>query len=71
MNSVSSIPKVRKTAILRKCIKAEGITDELMPKSAFLAIYQNSLKNVGYFYGTSIHSIWRGLGKKVDGKSLF
>jgi hypothetical protein len=57
--------------ILRKCTKAEGVTDAPMPKSAFLAIYQNSLKNAGYFCGTSIHSIRRGLGKKVDGKIPF
>lgn len=54
--------------IVRRCTKAEGVTDIPMPKSAFLAIYQNGLKNAGYFYGTSIHRIRRCLGKKVDGK---
>lgn len=54
--------------ILKRCTKAEGVTDAPMPKSAFLAIYQATLKNAGYFCGTSIHTIRRGLGKKVDGR---
>ncbi|KAL2440885.1 hypothetical protein ABEF95_008226 [Exophiala dermatitidis] len=54
--------------ILRKCTKADGVTDEPMPKSAFLAIYEKTLKNAGYFCRTSIHSIRRQLGKKVDEK---
>jgi hypothetical protein len=54
--------------VIRKCTKAEGVTDTPMPKSAFLAIYQNGLKNAGYFCGTSIHRRRRYLGKKVDGK---
>ena len=55
--------------ILRKCTKAEGVTDEPMPKSAFLAIYESTMKNAGYLCGTSIHAIRRALGKKVDGKN--
>jgi Protein of unknown function (DUF3435) len=55
--------------ILCKRIKAEGVTDEPMPKSVFLAIYEKSLKNAGYLCGTSIHAIRRQLGKKVDGKN--
>jgi hypothetical protein len=39
--------------ILRKCTKADGVTDERIPKSAFLAIYEKTLKNAGYFCGTS------------------
>jgi hypothetical protein len=56
--------------ILRKCIKVEGVTDVLMPQSAFLAIYQNGLKMAGYFYRISIHRIRRYLGKRIDGKIL-
>ena len=40
-----------------------------MPKSAFLAIYKSTMKNAGYLYGTSIHTIRRELGKKIDGKN--
>jgi Protein of unknown function (DUF3435) len=54
--------------ILRKCTKATGVTDEPMPKAAFLAIYEKTLKNAGYLCGTSIHAIRRQLGKKVDGE---
>ena len=35
--------------ILRKCTKAEDATDAPMPKSAFLAIYQNGLKTCRLF----------------------
>jgi hypothetical protein len=45
--------------ILRKCTKAEGVTDAPMPKSAFLGIYLNGLRNAGYFCGTSFHRIRR------------
>ena len=55
--------------ILRKCIQAHGISDEPMPKTAFLAIHQNTLRNASYFRGTSIHAIRRHLSKRVDGKS--
>ena len=55
--------------ILRKCTKKDGETDEKMPKEAFLRIFRETLKNAGYFCGTSIHAIRRNLGKKVDGKS--
>ena len=54
--------------ILRKCTKAKGVTDEPMPKSAFLDIHEANMKNAGYLNGTSIHAIRRGLGKKVDGE---
>jgi hypothetical protein len=54
--------------ILRKCTKAEGVTEEPMPKATFLAIYEKSMKNAGYLYGTSIHAVRRQLGKKVDGE---
>lgn len=43
--------------ILRKCTKAEGVTEEPMPKATFLAIYEKSMKNAGYFCGTSIHAV--------------
>lgn len=55
--------------ILRKCTKAEGVTEEPMPKATFLAIYEKTMKNAGYLCGTSIHAIRRQLGKKVDGES--
>jgi hypothetical protein len=54
--------------ILKKCTKAHGVTGEPMPKSAFLAIHESTMKNAGYICGTSIHTIRRGLGKRVDGK---
>jgi hypothetical protein len=54
--------------ILRKCSKAGGVTDDLMPKSAFLNIHKNGLINAGYPCGPSVHAIRRSLGKKVDGK---
>jgi len=54
--------------ILRKCTKADGVTDEPMRKSAFLAIHESTMKNAGYLCGTSIHTIRRELGKMVDGK---
>jgi hypothetical protein len=54
--------------ILRKCTKAGGVTNERMPKSAFLAIHQSTMRNAGYLCGTSIHTIRRELGKRVDGK---
>lgn len=56
--------------ILKKCTKAKGITDEPMPKAAFLDIHESSMKNAGYLDGDSIHGIRRGLGKNVDGKIL-
>ena len=30
-----------KKVILRRCSKAEGVTDDLMPKSTFVGIYKN------------------------------
>jgi hypothetical protein len=54
--------------ILRKCSKAEGVTDEPMPKSAFVKIHKSGLINAGYPCGPSVHAIRRSLGKKVDGK---
>jgi hypothetical protein len=55
--------------ILRKCTKEKGTLEEMMPKSAFLRIFQAMMKKAGYFCGTSIHAVRRYLGKKVDGKS--
>lgn len=60
-----------KKPILRKCTKAGGVTDETMPKSAFLAIWRSNTSNAGSFYTPTIHAIRRGLGKKVDSKCLF
>jgi hypothetical protein len=54
--------------ILRKCTKTDGVTSELMPKGAFIAVFQSTLNNVGYFWGPSIHVIRRQLGKGVDSK---
>lgn len=59
-----------KRPILRKCTKADGVTDKPMPKSAFLSIHETILKNAGDFCGTSIHTIRRQLGKKIDGEIL-
>jgi hypothetical protein len=56
------MPRVRKTkAIFTEMHKADGVTDALMPKSAFLAIYQNSLKLPVTFAGlqfTAYGAIW-------------
>ncbi|KAL8653930.1 MAG: hypothetical protein Q9210_001802 [Variospora velana] len=52
--------------IIRKCTKADGVTDEPMPKSAFTNIFHNAFLNAGYLCATSIHTIRRQLGKKVD-----
>jgi hypothetical protein len=54
--------------VLRKCTKADGVTEERMPKAAFVDIYKTSLRNSGYPTTASIHAIRRHLGKKVDGE---
>jgi hypothetical protein len=54
--------------IIRKCTKANGVTEEPMPKSAFTAIFNKTLQNAGYLCSTSVHAIRREIGKKVDGK---
>ena len=54
--------------ILRKCTKAGGVTDDPMPKSAFLAIFKSTLINAGYLWNLSIHAIRRSLGKGADSK---
>jgi hypothetical protein len=41
-----------------------------MPKAAFLAIFEKTIKNAGYLCSTSIHAIRRQLGKKVDGENF-
>ena len=51
--------------ILSKCTKADGVSDESMPRSAFTDIFGTTLRNAGYFCATSIHTIRRQLGKKV------
>ena len=55
-----------KQPILRKCTKANGVTKEPMPKSAFTNIFGSTLRNLGYFCAISIHVIRRQLGKKID-----
>ena len=52
--------------ILRKCTKAEGLSDEPMPRCAFSNILRTTLRNAGYTCPASIHAIRRELGKKVD-----
>jgi hypothetical protein len=54
--------------ILRKCTKAGGVTDQPMSESAFREILRLTLQNAGYLTLTSIHTIRRQLGKRVDGK---
>ena len=54
--------------ILRKCDRDGGVTKEPMAKAKFLDIYRETLRNAGYNCSTSIHSIRRALGKKVDGE---
>ena len=56
--------------ILRKCTKGKDTTEEIMPKEAFLRIFQATLKKTGYFCGSTIHAVRRYLGKKIDGKPL-
>ena len=53
-------PGAEEKVILRKCSKAGGVTDEPMPKSAFLNIHRNGLTNTGYPCGPSVHAIRRG-----------
>ena len=55
--------------ILRKCTKEEGTLEEIMPESAFRGIYRAVMQKEGYFCGSSIHAVRRGLGKKIDGKT--
>lgn len=57
--------------ILRKCTQAGGVTDDPMPKGAFLAIFKSTLINAGYLWGVSIHAIRRQLGKGADSKYFF
>jgi hypothetical protein len=47
-------PGAEKKVILRKYSKAGGVTDEPMPKSAFLNIHKNGLANAGYPCGPSV-----------------
>jgi hypothetical protein len=54
--------------ILRKCIKAGGVTDEPMPKGAFLAVFKSTLINAGYLWNLSIHAIRRSFEKRADSK---
>ena len=58
-----------KRSILRKCTKEEGTLEEIMPESAFRGIYRAVVQKEGYFCGSSIHAVRRGLGKKINGKS--
>jgi hypothetical protein len=61
-------PGAENKVILRKCLKAESVTNKSMPKLVFLNIHRNGLANAGYPYGSSIYSIRRGLNKKVNDK---
>jgi hypothetical protein len=54
--------------ILRKCTKAGGVTNDPMPKGAFLAVFKSTLINAGYLWNLSIHAIRRSLGKGADSK---
>ena|SRR5947209_16268758 len=55
--------------ILRKCTKEKGTLEEKMPESAFRGIFRAVMQKEGYFCGSKIHDVRRGLGKKIDGKS--
>ncbi len=44
-------------SILRKYIKAKGVTDEPIFKVLFLKIHQNIMKNAEYLNNNSIYSI--------------
>ena len=46
-------------AILRKCTKAGGVTDEVMPRTVFEKIHKNGLINAGYPRGPSVHETSR------------
>jgi Protein of unknown function (DUF3435) len=52
--------------ILRKYTIAGGVADEPMLRTAFSQIFQSTLRNAGYFCAASVHSIRRGIEKKVD-----
>lgn len=51
--------------VIRKCTKANGVTEEPMPKPAFTAFVNKTLQNAAYLCSTSVHSIRRELGKKA------
>jgi hypothetical protein len=55
--------------ILRNVTMEEGVTEDPMSKWTFLRIFRSTLRNAGYFCGSSIHQI--RLGKKVDGRLCF
>ncbi|KAN0085538.1 AdoMet-dependent rRNA methyltransferase [Elaphomyces granulatus] len=54
--------------ILRNVTMEEGVTEDPMSKWTLLRIFRSTLRNAGYFCGSSIHQIRRYLGKKVDEK---
>jgi hypothetical protein len=56
--------------VLQKCTKADGVTEEYMPKATFTNIYKTLLRNSGYSITASIYAIRRHLGKKVDSELL-
>ena len=53
--------------VLRK-VKAGRDTDEPMPKEAFTNILDKV--SADYTHKITIHAVRRGLGKKIDGRSL-
>lgn len=54
--------------ILRNATKADGVTDEALPKVIFERILKSVLHLSGFCGTATIHAIRRSLGKKVDGK---
>jgi hypothetical protein len=52
--------------ILRKYIIDGRVTDDPMPKPAFLAIWKSNCSNAGYFELPMIHATRLGLGIKVE-----
>jgi hypothetical protein len=50
----------KKKVMLRKCSQAGGVTDESMPKSAFVKIHKNCLTNAGYPCRPSVHNSLSG-----------
>ena len=59
---------VKDLPILQAATATDDVSDKPMSKAMFIRIHSSTLRNAGYFCSTSVHSIRRYLGKKVDGE---
>ncbi|KAL6716976.1 hypothetical protein ACLMJK_004889 [Lecanora helva] len=58
--------EVSDLSIIRKATKAHGVTKSPLPQRTFACIVKSIFKLSGYYGNPTVHSIRRGLGKKVD-----